>query len=142
MEDKEWTPVRRGKTYCSPRCGAGCTHKAYLKAVKDAKALAKRCAKEIGGTWNIRVHENLGWHWSVVLDKANIEVDYGGYLASHGNYFTAALAGGTPIQVSIHPRTFKTPKAAFDAQMKAIKAEAKKWNDIINQVKIWTSPKR
>lgn len=58
---KGWTPIRRGHIYCSPRCGGGCTHKAYHMAHRKAQALAKR----LGKPWAARVWENLGWHWEV-----------------------------------------------------------------------------
>jgi hypothetical protein len=54
-------PVLRGKIYCSPWCGGGCTKAAHDSCVTKAKTLAKR----MGKGWKIRVHENLGWHWGV-----------------------------------------------------------------------------
>ena len=126
----DWTPIRSGNTYCSPRCGMGCTYDAYIKATNSAMALAKRCEKEIGGVWEKRVHENLGWHWSVVQKKTNIEIQYGGYLA-RGEYYSIGFCGGTPTQVSTHPSTFCTLKEAYDCQIKLIKEEAEEWNSIL-----------
>lgn len=54
-------PVLRGKVYCSPWCGGGCTKAAHDECVRKAKALAKR----MGKGWKPRVWENLGWHWNV-----------------------------------------------------------------------------
>lgn len=126
-----WTPIRNGLLYCAPACGAGCTYAEYQAAVNKAEALKKKCEKEIGGKWEIRVHENLGWHWSVIAPEINVSVDYGGYLGKHGDYYTAAFGGGTPSVVSTHPTTYKTPKEAFDAQINAVKQEADRWNKIV-----------
>jgi hypothetical protein len=130
MDNRNWTPIRKGDIYCSPACGANCTHKAYEEATGKAKKLAEKCTKEIGGEWEIRVHENLGWHWCVIQKKTNICISYGGYL-SQGDYYTVALGGGTPSQVSLHPQTFKSPKEAYDCQIQAIKEEAEVWNRIL-----------
>ena len=59
-EARGWSPVRNGDIYCSPRCGHGCTHSAYLNAVAAADALAAR----IGPDWKPHVWENLGWHYA------------------------------------------------------------------------------
>jgi hypothetical protein len=59
-------PRRRGKTYCSPSCGRGCTHAEYLRAHRAAdKALFRikmSHPKLAAGLW-VHVWENLGWHW-------------------------------------------------------------------------------
>ena len=60
-----WKPVKRGKTYCSPACGMGCTEAAHCKAVNESKALAKR----MGKGWRPKVWENLGWHYVVQKGK-------------------------------------------------------------------------
>lgn len=57
-----WIPVRKGIKYCAPACGRGCTITEYDKAGIDAKATLDKLR------WNgfeIVVHENLGWHWSL-----------------------------------------------------------------------------
>lgn len=59
VRELSWRAVRRGRVYCSPACGAGCTHAAYLKATRKALALAKR----MGPGWAPRVSENMGWHY-------------------------------------------------------------------------------
>lgn len=130
MDKRDWTPVRKGDIYCSPACGAKCTHEAYTTAVESAKKLKERCEKEIGGEWDINVHENLGWHWSVYHKKTNLNISYGGYLAQ-SDYFSIGLCSGTPSQISLHPQTFKSPKEAWDKQIEVIEKEAKRWNDIL-----------
>lgn len=61
-----WSPIRRGITYCSPGCGGGCTHAAFVQATADAEALAKR----LGPSWVPHVWENLGWHYEAKLEVA------------------------------------------------------------------------
>lgn len=57
---RDWRARRKGPVYCSPACGGGCTHSAYLLALKHGKALAKKAGKG----WTYRVWENLGWHYA------------------------------------------------------------------------------
>ena len=131
---RNWTPVRKGDIYCSPACGADCTYGEYIEATKKAEQLAIKCSNEIGGKWEIRVSENLGWHYEVILSETNIAISYGGYLSKQGDYYTVGFSGGTPMQVSTHPETFKTPKEAFDAQTKLIKEESDKWNNRFEKI--------
>ena len=63
-----WKPILRGKIYCSPRCGMGCTTRMYRLAVKRSQALAKR----LGKGWKTEVWENLGWHYCVKKGKLEI----------------------------------------------------------------------
>lgn len=57
-----WEPALRGKIYCAPACGGGCTKAAHDLATARAKALAAG----MGPGWKARVWENLGWHYSVL----------------------------------------------------------------------------
>ena len=57
-----WKPIWKGKTFCSPACGYGCTRAAYKQAWLDAKELAS----QLGWEWRTRVWENMGWHYEVV----------------------------------------------------------------------------
>lgn len=65
---KGWTAVRRGRIYCSPLCGGGCTLAAFNRANKEAGALAKR----LGPGWKPEVWENLGWHWGAIKGGAKV----------------------------------------------------------------------
>lgn len=69
-----WTPVRRGKTFCSSACGRGCTLAEYLKAHREAAATLERMKTK---GWQVRVWENLGWHW---------ELRYGNHLTVSGSH--------------------------------------------------------
>ena len=122
-----------GQIYCSPACGAGCTYDAYLKANSDAEALASVCAKRIGGVWNPRVWENLGWRWEVVQEGTNIAISYGGYLAQ-GHKYSIGICGSTPMQISLHPQDFLSVDDAYTAQTAAIRNEAARWNDILDVI--------
>lgn len=62
MSTLSWIPKRRGKIYCSPACGGGCTYAEYLSAKTKAAKLVKR----LGRGWKPRVWENLGWHYQAV----------------------------------------------------------------------------
>lgn len=67
---RNWTPVRRGHLYCSPSCGGGCTHEAYLTAKLKAERLARQC----GNGWKPRVWENLGWHYAATSRGNHVKV--------------------------------------------------------------------
>lgn len=51
---------RKGKVYCSPWCGIGCTRAAFERATREANEL---CAL-LGDGWRPRVWENLGWFYA------------------------------------------------------------------------------
>lgn len=69
-----WTPRRRGKRYCSPACGFGCTYAQYQKAKKRAAALAAQLNQK-GAGWKPRVWENHGgWFYSAVLGDFDVQV--------------------------------------------------------------------
>lgn len=133
MSNLSWRPVRKGKIYCSSACGGGCTYEAYKKAQKNAEELVKLCQKEIGGTWEPVVRENLGWHWHVMQQKTRIAISYGGYLAL-GKHYSVGLEGGTPAQIFVDPNKFQTPARAYRAQVNAIKREASKWNTLLRKI--------
>jgi hypothetical protein len=69
-----WSPVRKGKTFCSPGCGHGCTHAQYLAAVKAAEACLKRMTTK---GWKVRVHDNLGWFWCLEHESGLLTVSGG-----------------------------------------------------------------
>lgn len=54
-------PIRRGNRYCSKACGYGCTYAAYKKAYTEAV----KAKQLLGDDWEIRIWENLGWHWDI-----------------------------------------------------------------------------
>jgi hypothetical protein len=56
-----WVARRRGRIYCAPACGRGCTFAEYKEALKRSRAVASR----LGPGWKPVVHENMGWHYYV-----------------------------------------------------------------------------
>lgn len=71
-----WDPVRRGAIYCSPRCGCGCTHKAFVAATQAAEKTAER----MGDAWHPVVWENCGWHWKIEIRSKGAEtIEIRGY---------------------------------------------------------------
>ena len=105
LEDNRWTPVRRGKVYCSPACGGGCTHQSYLKAQAQAQEMLDQLGPPTkdGNAWEKRVHENLGWYGSVRLMingqvMAQVQknrVGYSAYIESSPQF---VADGETPMQ--------------------------------------------
>lgn len=88
-------PVLKGKKYCAPFCGRGCTKAEYDAAVKLGEKTLKMLKDPKG--WEIDVWENLGWH--VCLRKGGFSlhthiydgvVQYSSLLSSHGS------GGGDP----------------------------------------------
>lgn len=69
-----WTPVKRGKIYCSPACGGGCTAAAHREATEKGRVLAEILSEAIGGTWTFRVWENLGWYYKALSPNKCIKV--------------------------------------------------------------------
>lgn len=63
-----WTPRRRGKVYCSPACGGGCTWADYRRASRRAEDLAVA----LGPGWSAVVWENLGWFWKAANGNAEV----------------------------------------------------------------------
>ncbi|MEB7891012.1 hypothetical protein NGK36_17215 [Hafnia alvei] len=67
--NKRWVPVLRGKIYCSPACGFGCTKEQYDRAMVAAESLARR----LGEGWMAKVWENGSWNYSAVNHVACIK---------------------------------------------------------------------
>jgi hypothetical protein len=116
LADRGWTPVRRGAIYCSPRCGGGCTHKAFLAAT----AKAEKTAKRLGAGWTPVVWDNLGWHWRVERGEgdryphADVRGDSSGFEATikAGVYRPYSQHAGFVLQF---PGTGKTPGDALES---------------------------
>lgn len=89
-----WTPRRRGKIYCAPACGRGCTRAMYDRAHREATKIAKA----LGPGWKIRVWENLGWYGRAVCGDIEVGIRTGNAFrdepySAHirpGSYFTTA----------------------------------------------------
>lgn len=125
--ERDWKPVRSGRIYCSPACGGKCTRPAYNNAMKRAKALAKKCAKQVGGKWLIDVWENLGWHYRVALKDGDLTISEHVYKGKKTTYSISGFGSGTPVQVSTRAHS-KSIKNIVETQLTIIRQEAKKWN--------------
>lgn len=66
-----WTPVLKGKTFCSPACGCKCSKAAFDAATDGARTLVN----QLGSGWEPRVWENGGWHFEAAKRGATVSVD-------------------------------------------------------------------
>lgn len=128
-DKQDWTPRRRGRLYCSPACGGGCTHAAFTKATRSAQALAER----LGPKWKPRVWENLGWHFSAASDVGEVH-DHGSNLGAR-RFWADLKADGSQFEAE-----GSTPEVAIENAirparelMKAIEALQGKLSDPLKQ---------
>lgn len=115
-----WKPRRRGRLYCAPACGHGCTWDEYQQAKKDAKALAA----SLGPKWIPRVHENMGWWYSAFSPCGRIYVS-SSFCAFLGEPFSCA---GTWAEQG------RTAKTAVRNVIRAAKRQLAKINAIIKDL--------
>lgn len=91
-EEQRWKPRRKaGGVYCSPACGSNCRRVDYTAAVRDSGGLAKR----MGAGWEMRVWENMGWHWEIQKGVAHIR--------QHGRIYRVEIH--TVVQVFANAET-------------------------------------
>ena len=112
--DIGWVPVLKGKTYCSPRCGRGCTKADHDRAVEKSNALAKR----LGPTWEPHVWENLGWHYGVTCGVIDITPSH--RRRDDGKKWVESYA----CYIQTKPQFLgeaKTPEAAFSRAAKKLR---------------------
>ncbi len=109
---RAWKPVRRGRKYCSPACGSGCTHADFLAKKRKAAALVKA----LGKGWRQDVWENLGWHYGAKHKELGVMV------YSHGAQRYWAT---TDYDAEIHQHHCEatTPRDAVKAIVKSMKEE-------------------
>ncbi len=118
-----WTPVKRGPIFCSPGCGMGCTHAAFLDAHTNAKALCATLNRTSGEGWTPHVWENLGWHYCAHSVCGRIKVHpetcppKGGPRYYHAFLGEAGSAGGRWVEDS------KTASAAVRKVIAAFREE-------------------
>lgn len=65
-----WKAVVRGKIFCAPACGGGCT----LAEFNARCRLGRQLIKRLGKGWAYEVKENLGWHLDVISPCRRIRV--------------------------------------------------------------------
>lgn len=122
-----WKPVKRGKLYCSPACGGGCTRAAFRAACDAAEACCLKMDRV--DLWEIHVWENLGWHWRIErkLDGGmllTVDGDAGGYHAMLGE-------NGSCWSEWYDQAYSKTPQAAVDHRMNKAAAHVKRLNKMM-----------
>ncbi len=105
----QWKPVRRGRRYCSPGCGHGCTHKDYL----SKKAAAAALCKQLGKGWKINLFDNLGWHYEAVHTETGMTV------SKHGSkrYWASTEIGADKNQFHCEAETPVTAVRAVLQEM-------------------------
>lgn len=116
-----WTPVRRGKLYCFPACGGGCTWAAYQKAKRDGELVARL----LGSNWRARISENCHWFWCVELDSGLNDFVLSIHPSEHKGKITySALLGRRPGgDTAFHStKHFKNPRDAARNQMRLYRA--------------------
>lgn len=114
-----WTPVRRGAIYCAPACGGKCTYRAYEKAKADGGKVRAMMQNPHG--WNVRIHENLGWH--VSLEKNGLTLHWG-----ENGYFI--IWNETPYR----GKHFKNPNRAVGHWRAAMRAYVTRCVQILVEV--------
>jgi hypothetical protein len=121
MGDLSWTPKRQGNRYCAPACGRGCTIGEFRRAERQALKMAARLSlvqtDVKGGRWKIRVHENLGWHWSVSKGLVVLHADGGN---SYSAFLEIAGPWGGNLVVSA-----RSPHGAVKAVLSQARAQLK-----------------
>lgn len=111
-----WTPKLRGRIYCAPACGMGCTKAAHDEAERKAGEIAK----QLGPDWSVRMNENLGWYAKAVCGDLSVEATRGfddpeyAYWALLNIYETPAHGPGG-ILYGVYD---KTPREALNALLK------------------------
>lgn len=86
-----WKPVWKGKTFCAPGCGRGCTRAEYKYAADCARSLAL----SMGKGWKPKVWENLGWHWSAEKGGLKLHPIYvGGRVTGYTAYLGEPNSAG------------------------------------------------
>jgi len=123
-----WKAKRNGEIYCAPACGMGCTHEMYLEAHAKADALIAKCKAEVGGSWTKHIHENLGWHYRVMLKGGNITI----HEYRDGSYGVSSHGGGTPSHMSIRGGSTSI-KRLVKEQLDIVKKEADIWNEYLEK---------
>jgi hypothetical protein len=129
----DWNPVKKGGVYCSPACGRGCTNKEYRQAWSDANKLLKKMKSK---GWEVRVWENLGWHYELVSRHISLHVLKGVKGPSYGtmmNLTEEFSCAGQPELRS--PGYYSDPNDAVANQLKVAEDYMNKLQLAINLVK-------
>lgn len=124
MRDPSWEPVRRGRFYCSPGCGARCT----IFQFDHAGILANQTAMRLGKNWKPRVHENMGWFAGVVDETGCWHVSVN---ELQGNISFTAFLGDGNGPGGKWAESADTPEEAIEKVRKAASRELKRLQTMI-----------
>ena len=119
-EPGDWTPKRRGPIYCAPACGANCTYAAFRLAQTRALALSRALADEFGGTWTVKVWENMGWYFRVSRGTLQVYAHYDGGTRYYITLMGYESGGRPELHVG---RGFPSAARAVRAQIRLAKQE-------------------
>lgn len=109
-----WTPRRRGRIYCAPACGRGCTKAEHDAALAKARKLAER----LGEGWEPILRENLGWFYRA--RKGNVDVHENVNL---NHSYTAYITEGDGGSGGVWVGSGSTPRAAIEAALATARIE-------------------
>lgn len=123
--NKRWAPVRKGKIYCSPGCGAGCTYKEYERAISKSNRLQKK----MGPGWKTRVWENLGWHYKLTRGPISLSESGGEYIALINDDPNVAR-GGLSLWTDLSKRS-RDPKEAVRSAVKYMQKIVQQHNKVM-----------
>lgn len=132
MNDLGWTPVEKGKIYCSPLCGSDCTRAEHDRAHAIGNMTLEKLINPKG--WKVRVWENGGWHVQlqkggmslhISVDRKTGKIEYSTLLGRTKNEY-----GGNPDWTVIGSKGhFDCPNKAISAQLKIARKVLKGMND-------------
>ena len=113
-------PVRKGKVYCAPWCGAGCTWEAYEEATKESKALAKKLSRHFGVPFLPVVWENMGWYYKATCGPPEFHLKVYAQRTHTATRYSTLLgvgAGGDPRWSVGSGMTLEDPVEAVTSQL-------------------------
>lgn len=125
MKKLSWTPKRRGRLYCAPACGRGCTRAEFLRANREAKESLARIKREEPGVavgLKIRVWENMGWFWQLRGSDFVLHPDLG-LDGPKGTFWILASPGGNGGRPQWNTNLHGTPVKLLRSVLKLAKAE-------------------
>lgn len=106
MKALSWKATKRGNRRCAPACGHGCTQEEYERATREAAQLSKVLEQTVGGEWEPRVWENVGWHWAARQGAWKVHpFEYRGKVRSYTALLGPSETGGIWAEGGRTPRS-------------------------------------
>ena len=126
MKPQFWKPQKRGRMYCSPGCGRGCTWAEYKAAEKRAQAMCRR----LGKGWKSQVFENMGWHVKVISPCKRIAVAYTMAYSRYSRFHASIGKPGGPG--FLWDACDTTPEGAVKEAVRVAKKHVRDLSDLID----------